>query len=110
MSTPMQLEFNFASLVPKTAKQEAEACSPGRWDWVEASVWTERMLAALGNGVKGDGRMPISLNVGFSSCAKPTYRRANPGEETTDWRAVCGRTACTVRRAGRGDPSRPLSN
>ena len=53
MSIPMQLEFNFASLVPKTAKQEAEACSPVRWDWVEAAVWTERMLAALGNGVKG---------------------------------------------------------
>ena len=48
MSIPMQLEFNFASLVPKTAKQEAEA-----WNWVEASVWTKRMLAALGNGVKG---------------------------------------------------------
>jgi len=26
--------------------------------------------------------------------------RANPDEETTDWRAVCGRTARTVRRAG----------
>ena len=25
MSIPMQLEFNFASLVPKTAKQEEEA-------------------------------------------------------------------------------------
>jgi len=25
------------------------------------------------------------------------------------WRAVCGRTACTVRRAGRREPSRPLS-
>jgi hypothetical protein len=79
----MQLEFNFASLVPKTAKQEAEACSPVRWEWVEASVWTERMLAALGNGVKGgkwysliitgSGQMPFSLNVGFSPCAKPTY-------------------------------------
>ncbi len=23
------------------------------WSWVEAGVWTERMLAALGNGVKG---------------------------------------------------------
>jgi RNA-directed DNA polymerase len=53
MSTPMQLEFNFASLVPETAKQEAEAPISVRWDWVEASVWTERMLAALGNGVKG---------------------------------------------------------
>ena len=53
MSTPMQLEFNFASLVPKTAKQEAEARSSGKWAWVEAEVWTERMLAALDNGVKG---------------------------------------------------------
>src|SRR5437588_11668655 len=25
-------------------------------------------------------------------------------EETADWRAVCGKTACTVRRAGRGQP------
>jgi hypothetical protein len=35
------------------AKQEAETCDPATWDWVEASVWTDRMLAALGNGVKG---------------------------------------------------------
>jgi RNA-directed DNA polymerase len=39
--------------VPEVAKQGAQACSPVRWEWVEASVWTERMLAALGNGVKG---------------------------------------------------------
>jgi hypothetical protein len=32
---------------------------------------------------------------------KPMCRRANPDEETTNRRAVCGRTACTVRRAGR---------
>ena len=24
-----------------------------RWSWVEPSVWTENMLTALGNGVKG---------------------------------------------------------
>jgi len=55
MSKPVQMElkFEFASLVPETAKQGAETCSPVRWDWVEASVWTERMLAALVNGVKG---------------------------------------------------------
>ena len=36
------------------AKQGAETPSPSRnWDWVEAGVWTERMLSALGNGVKG---------------------------------------------------------
>ena len=45
--------------------------------------------------------MPSSLSVGFSPCMKPMSWRANPDEETTDWRAVCGRTACTVRRAGR---------
>jgi RNA-directed DNA polymerase len=51
----MQMEFKseLASLVPETAKQEVEACGPSSWKWVEASVWTERMLAALGNGVKG---------------------------------------------------------
>jgi hypothetical protein len=31
---------------------ETEA-SP-HWRWVETTIWTERMLAALGNGVKGD--------------------------------------------------------
>jgi hypothetical protein len=31
---------------------------------------------------------------------QPGSWRANPDEETTDWRAVCGRTARTVRRAG----------
>ena len=29
--------------------------------------------------------------------------RADHDVETTDWRAVCGRTARTVRRAGRVD-------
>ena len=40
MSVPIQLKIDFASLVPK-------------WAWVESAVWTERMLAALDNGVKG---------------------------------------------------------
>jgi hypothetical protein len=39
--------------------------------------------------------------MGFSPYMKPMCRRANPDEETTNWRAVGGRTACTVRRAGR---------
>jgi RNA-directed DNA polymerase len=41
-----------ASAVPARATQGAE--THGRdWTWVEATVWNERMLAALGNGVKG---------------------------------------------------------
>ena len=55
MSKQMQMEFKFelVSSVPETAKQETEAGGSFKWGWVEASVWTERMLAALGNGVKG---------------------------------------------------------
>ena len=38
--------------VPQEAKQVGEA-RPERWGWVERSVWTERMLEALEQGVKG---------------------------------------------------------
>ena len=64
------------------ARQGTESQTPLNWDWVEASVWTERMLAALGNGVKGGkwfslidinyaGQMHSSRNEGFSPCMKP---------------------------------------
>src|SRR6266705_649164 len=43
-------EAQRASAVPVTATQGAEARN---WSWVEASVWTERMVSALENGVKG---------------------------------------------------------
>jgi RNA-directed DNA polymerase len=40
--------------VPERAKQAREAeARRERWDWVEPSVWTDPMLAALENGVKG---------------------------------------------------------
>jgi len=35
------------------AKQGKKPELPEKWTWVETSVWTDRMLAALGNGVKG---------------------------------------------------------
>jgi hypothetical protein len=34
--------------------------------------------------------------------------RDTPDEETSDWRAVCGRTASTVRRAGRATFPTPI--
>lgn len=37
--------------VPEEARQDEEIRA--RWAWVEPSVWTARMLAALENGVKG---------------------------------------------------------
>ena len=38
--------------VPQQAKQAGGVRA--RWAWTEASVWTDRMLAALENGVKGE--------------------------------------------------------
>jgi len=43
-------EAQRAPAVPVRATQGAEARN---WSWVEASVWTERMVSALENGVKG---------------------------------------------------------
>jgi RNA-directed DNA polymerase len=54
----MQTENNNAteeveSTVSEKTRQETEAQEPQKWLWVEATVWTVRMLAALVNGVKG---------------------------------------------------------
>jgi len=39
--------------VPAMANPAGDAQDPTQWTWVEASIWTKRMLAALGNGVTG---------------------------------------------------------
>ena len=71
------MEQGKASAVPETAKQETEALSP-EWQWVEASIWTARMVSALGNGVKG-GRWfslkdklvrPSTLEAGWRKVAR----------------------------------------
>ena len=41
------------SIVRATARPESDPDDPRKWSWVEATVWTDRMLAALGNGVRG---------------------------------------------------------
>jgi hypothetical protein len=97
-----------SATVPEAAKQACNPRDPRTWAWVEPSVWTERMLAALVTGSTRRLWAPPELARSRSpnGCFR---RRANPDEETTDWRAVCGRTARTVRREGRRKPSLPLS-
>src|SRR3989338_8205059 len=57
------------------------------------------------------GRIHSSRKLGCSPCTRCGLTRDNPDEETTDWRAVCGKTARTVRREGRaGGSSLPLSD
>ena len=46
------------------------------------------------------GQTRTSQTWDCSPWQQPT-ERANPDEETTNWRAVCGKTARTVRREGR---------
>jgi hypothetical protein len=41
--------------VPEEAKQAGDIRA--RWAWVEPTIWTERMLAALEQGVKGGKRL-----------------------------------------------------
>lgn len=76
--------------VPETTKQAGEASPPRSWDWVERSVWTERMLETLERGVKG--------NVWFSLidkvCRPTTLRaawlsvRANKGSAGSDHQSI----------------------
>lgn len=61
--------------VPEGAKPAGEA-GPQQWDWVERTVWTDRMLEALDKGVRG--------GVWFSLIDK-VYR---PGTLQAAWRRV----------------------
>lgn len=78
-----------ASAVSKLTKQDAEAC--GReWSWVEASVWNERMLAALDNGVKGGKWFSLIDKVYRPATLQAAWRRvaANAGAAGVDGQSV----------------------
>ena len=71
------------------AKQDSDAQLLIEWDWVETAIWTERMLAALGNGVQGgESRMPPSQRLGSSPLRMPGAMLAGPDVGTADWRAA----------------------
>jgi RNA-directed DNA polymerase len=82
------MEFNFepVSSVPYKAKQETETYDPAKWDWVEAQVWTERMLAALVNGVKGGKWYSLIDKVYNRQTLKAAWKRvaANRGAAGVD--------------------------
>src|SRR5207249_12269420 len=54
----------------------------------------------VGNDVTGGGNAPSRMP-GRSPFTRSGKQRDSLDEETTDWRAVCGKTARTVRREGR---------
>ena len=100
MSIPMQFKFEFASSVPEKAKQGAEAQGPCGWEWVETSVWTERMLAALVNGVKGGKWYSLSDKVYDRRTLKAAWKRvaSNKGAAGVDLSSSSGQTCLYSQR------------
>lgn len=77
------------AVVSETAKQAGEA-RPARWDWVERSVWTERMLEALERGVKGNVWFSLIDKVCRPATLKAAWIsvRKNGGSAGSDYQSV----------------------
>jgi RNA-directed DNA polymerase len=73
--------------VPKTAKQAGEARP---FDWVERSIWTDRMLEALVKGVKGDVWFSLIDKVYRPTTLRAAWQavRRNKGSAGTDHESV----------------------
>lgn len=70
--------------VPEEAKQAGE--TQGQWSWVEASVWTERMLTALEKGVKGGKWFSLIDKVSSKANLRASFEKvkANKGSAGVD--------------------------
>ncbi|MEW5994916.1 MAG: group II intron reverse transcriptase/maturase [Candidatus Zixiibacteriota bacterium] len=80
-----------AVAVLEKAKQTGEP-RPPKWDWVERSVWTERMLEALEKGVKGGVWFSLIDKVYRLGTLELAWRRvkANGGSAGTDNQTIEG--------------------
>jgi len=76
-------------VVPHAAKQGPDTKAP-QWAWVEASIWAERMLAALGNGVQGGKWFSLIDKVYRATTLQAAWRRvkANRGAAGVDRQSV----------------------
>src|SRR5262245_43773247 len=76
-----------APAVPLRAKQGAEARD---WSWVEASVWTDRMVSALVNGVKGGRWFSLIDKVYAPATLEAAWEkvRANRGAAGVDGQSI----------------------
>jgi RNA-directed DNA polymerase len=78
-----------APAVPARATQGAETHDRD-WSWVQASVWTERMLAALENGVRGGKWFSLIDKVYRCETLKAAWKKveANAGGAGVDGQSV----------------------
>lgn len=74
--------------VPETATQAGEIRD--RWDWVEPNVWTERMLTALEQGVKGNKWYSLMDKVYTMPNLRAAFKevKANKGAAGVDRRTI----------------------
>ncbi len=79
-----QTKAQTASAVPARATQGAEARN---WSWVEASVWTERMVSALANGVKGGRWYSLMDKVYAPDTLDVAWERVGPIKAQRAWMA-----------------------
>lgn len=70
--------------------KQPEETRPREWTWVERSVWTERMLEALENGVKGGVWFSLIDKVMRVSTLRASWQKvaANRGSAGTDHQSV----------------------
>jgi len=65
------------SSVPARAQQEEEAARRMRWLFAEPGVWTDRMLAALEQGVQGGAWFRLSDKVWLARNLESAWRKAS---------------------------------
>ena len=76
--------------VTETSKQVGESHIRDRWTWVEPSIWTERMLAALQEGVKGGKWFSLMDKVYSTKNLKAAWEKvkANKGAAGVDDQSI----------------------
>src|SRR3990170_4252338 len=87
--------------VPKPATQGAQTHDRD-WSWVQATVWTERMLAALQTGVKGNQWFSLIDKVYRPATLAAAWQRvaANNGAAGVDGQTVAQYAARVERYLG----------
>jgi RNA-directed DNA polymerase len=82
----MQHQYIAPSPVPGMAKPEGDTQASSQWSWVEASIWTKRMLTALDNGVQGGRWYSLMDKVAAPRTLEAAWKRvaANKGAAGVD--------------------------
>jgi len=78
--------------VPVSEKTKQTETAPTEWAWGDRAVWTERMLAALGNGVKGSKWFSLIDKVYRPSTLQAAWQqvKANKGAAGIDRQSIEG--------------------